>query len=652
MSSIRSMRRHGVRTAFALVAAATLIFALLPSARSVHDDGVFELDRNATDAGGTPGADWNNLGGADVTTGIISDGIGPTIFTGGGSKDDLNTTGWKHKNGSVPDKDELLHGFAARYGDAIYFGADRYDNSGDAVMGFWFFQNDIGPVSGGRFGPESHKDGDILILSDFTQGGGVVTIRVFQWNGPGGDINGSGSINGTLDLIAGTLATPADCVGPPSVGNNDNFCATVNALNTPAPWSFQSKDGAANVFPPGHFYEGGIDLAFLGLEDECFSSFLAESRASTSVDSTLKDFVAGDFESCEAGIVTTPTRNGNAVTQIDLGQSIVDVAVVTGTGTSNPPVPTGTVAFAVCGPLAAGVTCTSGGQTLGTKNLSATGQPGEATATSDPFTPLSAGRYCFRGDYSGDANYDAVSDSSEGECFVVNPRQPSIVTNATAAAGVPLGTAISDSATLSNTADDADGSKADGTITFNVYGPDDANCSGAAAFTGTASVQGDGTYSSGNFTPTLPGTYRWVASYSGDLPNTLSVSGACNDANEASLVIQLNPSISTDQWVYPNDEATITVATGGGDLTGSVSFKLFSGATCGGTALYSETVQIPANAGLSETVKTTNTATKVSVDGLYSWEVKFTSTNQGHTNAESTCSTETFQIDFTDDVGS
>ena len=80
----------------------------------------------------------------------MADGNGPTIFTGGGSKDDLNTTGWKHKNGSTPDKDELLNGYAARYGDNIYFGADRYSNSGDAVMGFWFFQEEVTPQAGGR----------------------------------------------------------------------------------------------------------------------------------------------------------------------------------------------------------------------------------------------------------------------------------------------------------------------------------------------------------------------------------------------------------------------------------------------------------------------------------------------------------------------
>ena len=40
---------------------------------------------------------------------------------------------------------------------------------------------------------------------------------------------------------------------------------------------------------------------------------------------------------------------------------------------------------------------------------------------------------------------------------------------------------------------------------------------------------------SATFTPTQPGTYRWVASFSGDANNN-PVSGACNDPNETVVV--------------------------------------------------------------------------------------------------------------------
>ena len=76
--------------------------------------GVIELDGDIIDAspGPTPD-DWNTLncdgGNALVKTGVIHDGLGTSIFTGGGSKDPEQLGSWRHKNGSVPDKDEIIN---------------------------------------------------------------------------------------------------------------------------------------------------------------------------------------------------------------------------------------------------------------------------------------------------------------------------------------------------------------------------------------------------------------------------------------------------------------------------------------------------------------------------------------------------------------
>jgi hypothetical protein len=402
---------------------------IVTNAFAVHDDGLFELDRNATSEA-TPGEDWDVVfAGTDTASAssFVVDGVGPTIFTGGGSKDDLNTTGWKHKNGSTPDKDELLNGYAARYEDNVYFGADRFDNSGDAVMGFWFFQQEVVPQPGGSFGPGQHEDGDILVLSNFSGGGGTVNIRVFQWNAAGGTIPGEGAINHTLDLLAGTLATPADCVGPPTVPNGDNFCGTVNTALTDAPWTFLDKNGSTD-FRTGEFYEGGIDLAFLGLEDECFASFLAETRSSTAVNAVLKDFVGGAFQPCESSVETTPSdSNGDPVSAIELGDTIHDYALITGTGSSA--APTGTMDFFICSPgeLTAGVCSTGGtevnGSGAGAQNPPVTVTQVGTTATSEAlssaFEPNATGTWCWRGEYSGDDNYPPATDATSGECFNV-----------------------------------------------------------------------------------------------------------------------------------------------------------------------------------------------------------------------------------------
>src|SRR2546428_3182689 len=61
------------------------------------------------------------------------------------------------------------------------------------------------------------------------------------------------------------------------------------------------------------------------------------------------------------------------------------------------------------------------------------------------------------------------------------------------------------------------GTNPTGTISFTLYS--DAGCTiSGSVFTSSATVNGNGDYSSGNFTATQAGTYHWRASYSGD-PN-------------------------------------------------------------------------------------------------------------------------------------
>jgi uncharacterized repeat protein (TIGR01451 family) len=53
--------------------------------------------------------------------------------------------------------------------------------------------------------------------------------------------------------------------------------------------------------------------------------------------------------------------------------------------------------------------------------------------------------------------------------------------------------------------------------------------------TSTLPVTGNGSYTSGTFSPSMPGAYTWVASYSGDAGNDAATT-ACNDAGETSTV--------------------------------------------------------------------------------------------------------------------
>lgn len=113
---------------------------------------------------------------------------------------------------------------------------------------------------------------------------------------------------------------------------------------------------------------------------------------------------------------------------------------------------------------------------------------------------------------------------------------PSITTQVSPAA-INLGESFTDTATL------AGGVAPTGTVTFAFYGPADTTCSGAPVFTSpSGSVNGDGPYTSAAYTPTATGTYRAIASYSGNATNA-AVSTACNDSGE-SVVVSAVPSPS------------------------------------------------------------------------------------------------------------
>src|SRR3989475_11231897 len=64
------------------------------------------------------------------------------------------------------------------------------------------------------------------------------------------------------------------------------------------------------------------------------------------------------------------------------------------------------------------------------------------------------------------------------------------------------------------------------TRVLSLSGPNDATCT-VVAFTDTKLVSGNADYTSSSFTAIQAGTYRWLASYSGDLNNNAAGPTAC-----------------------------------------------------------------------------------------------------------------------------
>lgn len=550
--------RWWVLLSLALAAGAGVVTVL-----AVHDTGAFELDgnaqRNAFD-------DWEDVfnGTTDpvltVATSFVNDGsLNATIFTGGGSKDpiDVNQWAWKDGAGGLPDKDNLLDSFAARYSlppsancpsggaascDILFFGSDRFDNSGDAQQGFWFFQNPVSTkydtngdgnpdtdcpqrIGGGtgfcdaRTGaPATHKNGDLLIISNFSNGGTTSTISVYKWNN---------AINGNLELLATSNA--ANCG---TAGSADGFCGIVNpgpGLTT-APWPFLDKSGNTN-FQNGEFYEGGVNLSLLGLSNECFASVASETRSSTSTTATLKDFVLGKFANCTASLTTVPSVGANGT--VAPGTSVTDLATVQGAGTSSPPTPTGNITFFLCGPIATGV-CSSGGTQVGSPVplVASNPPPGGAQATSlavnTAASPLAPGRYCFRTEWPGDTNYPTPlvhTGSDNEECFLVQDS-----TSGTSAQNwLP-----NDSATITSAA----GTALSGSLTFDLHSG--GSCAGAPLYTQSftlVSAASPATRATTNTSVlvTASGTVSWRVTFMSSNTNVVGTT-FCRETTTLSIV--------------------------------------------------------------------------------------------------------------------
>ena len=337
----------------------------------------------------------------------------------------------------------------------MYFGMEKFADNGNNNVAFWFLQSGAACVStgGNTAWTGGHVDGDILIVSAFTNGGGVSGIDAYRWNGD----DDTGSLGAT------SIATGKDCK---TTAGLDTICATTNsgaleendAIETP--WlTANSADGVGHTLQPTEFFEGGINLTATNLADKCFNTFVGNTRSSQELGATLFDYTRGTLGGCTSGVVTTPSAGQNGTVSIGAGASIsvTDSAVITATGVATFG---GTVKFYLCGPLTLASTsnCSTGGEQIGLplSGETVTGAAGTATVVSDSAIVTKVGRYCWRAEYSGDSDKgvpgssDPANTTNVNECFSVTPLTPTLPTSATGS--VVLGTAIDDTATLTGTA--------------------------------------------------------------------------------------------------------------------------------------------------------------------------------------------------------
>lgn len=219
-------------------------------------------------------------------------------WTGGSQDNDQNiSTDWKWVLGNSNDKGDIANAGLFICDGVLYFFGDRAAYNGDAQIGLWLFVDNVYPSGTGirasGFNGQ-HQNGDLLIISNFTNGGGVSAPNIYVWK------------NGGLVPITspvGMLATNSGSVPPPTPPGNYSI-----PMYNGESWYFKAKNTAPNDYNylTNLFFEGMVDLnqvsalVNLPLANACYQRFMLETRNSQSLGASLQDLVAGVFSGLPA----------------------------------------------------------------------------------------------------------------------------------------------------------------------------------------------------------------------------------------------------------------------------------------------------------------------------------------------------------------
>ena len=263
---------------------ATLMLTVVAITLAVHGEA-FQLDGDVDDStttnigGTTQTVDWETLiDSSGIPKTSLPDGFqdvgfekdfrntGNTFVTrddstfATGSKDTLPISGWQcNRDNNVNSKIDVMNAYAATYIDPatddeiIYFALERNTNTGDANVGFWFLQDAVSCESAGGAVDftGAHTDGDLLIVSAFSNGGTVSSVDVYRWNGN----DATGSL-GTTPVFSGGV----DC-RTTTLSSEDHACGAANRTDITTPWLTSNfKDKVGLKLRTAEFFEGGVNL--------------------------------------------------------------------------------------------------------------------------------------------------------------------------------------------------------------------------------------------------------------------------------------------------------------------------------------------------------------------------------------------------------
>jgi hypothetical protein len=300
-----------------------------------------------------------------------------------------------------------------------------------------------------------------------------------------------------------------------------------------------------------------------GSRTNLFSRFAA---AIVAVIALVGGAMAVSSTSAAAAGRTDPSMTINASTSTIVGLQIF--ANVSLSGSS----PTGSVTFRLFGP--SDPTCSGA---IFTSTIAVAG----SSLNSDHFTTSQTGTYRWQATYGGDVNnnsYGPTPCATASAAVTVSPTYTGLAVTA----APPSGGTIHATANLG-------GYRPTGSINFLLTAPGDDFCSNTPVFSSVVPVAGIGTYTSAAYSPTVAGSYKWRAIYSGDPNNYEDGPTACLDQNAAVTV----DSVTSPSPGISFNPASVTFATQG--VTTASPIQRITVSSTGSAALAVKSIAVAGN---------------------------------------------------------
>ncbi len=270
-----------------------------------------------------------------------------------------------------------------------------------------------------------------------------------------------------------------------------------------------------------------------------------------------------------------------------------------------------------------------------------------STVDSASYVPQQTGVYEWTAEVivNADGSIENGPTACGDEQVTVGPASDSINTTPSNADGATVGTALTDAASVS-------GFNPTGTVTFSIFGPNNANCvtgdSGTALESWVVDLSSKGKAdvpAGAGYKTETPGTYNWVATYNGDAKNLQATSGC---GSESVVVTKASPTIVTTAsaggpvGTQIHDTAQVS---GGDNPTGTVSFFLYppsdTNCTSGDSPGWVQHVDVTLGADGSAT--SAGTPYTTTVVGTYNWIATYNG-DANNDSATTACNSEQVTI--------